>query len=102
MSDHSISRDSRDEAERLRREAETQLKILVDEGAFQSDFYSYRYFASEGFLPGYNSPRLPLPAYLPGRYRQKGIDDFVSRARERASPDRSSPRPGGPRRPVSA
>ncbi len=31
-----------------------------------SDFYSYRYFASEGFLPGYNFPRLPLSAFLPG------------------------------------
>ena len=24
------------------------------------------YFASEGFLPGYNFPRLPVSAYLPG------------------------------------
>ena len=30
-----------------------------------SDFYSYRYFASEGFLPGYSFPRLPLAAYIP-------------------------------------
>jgi len=28
----------------------------------QSDFYTYRYFASEGFLPGYSFPRLPLRA----------------------------------------
>ena len=34
---------------------------------YQSDFYSYRYFASEGFLPGYNFPRLPLSAFIPGR-----------------------------------
>ncbi|MGW6509120.1 DEAD/DEAH box helicase, partial [Streptomyces niveus] len=32
-----------------------------------SDFYSYRYFASEGFLPGYSFPRLPLAAYIPGQ-----------------------------------
>ena len=36
----------------------------------QSDFYSYRYFASEGFLPGYSFPRLPLSAFIPGRRGQ--------------------------------
>jgi len=81
VTDHSVSKQTRDEAERLRREAETQLKLLVDEGDARGDFYSYRYFASEGFLPGYNFPRLPLSAYLPGRHQQKGVDDFVSRAR---------------------
>ncbi len=39
-----------------------------------SDFYTYRYLATEGFLPGYNFPRLPLMAYIPastdGRSRQ--------------------------------
>ncbi len=29
------------------------------------DFYTYRYLATEGFLPGYNFPRLPLYAYVP-------------------------------------
>ena len=38
-----------------------------------------RYLASEGFLPGYNFPRLPLSAYIPG---QRGSsDDFLSRPR---------------------
>ncbi len=32
-----------------------------------SDFNPYRYLASEGFLPGYSFPRLPLAAYIPGR-----------------------------------
>jgi hypothetical protein len=32
----------------------------------QSDFYPYRYLASDGFLPGYSFPRLPLAAYIPG------------------------------------
>jgi hypothetical protein len=27
--------------------------------------YPYRYLASEGFLPGYNFPRLPLRALIP-------------------------------------
>jgi hypothetical protein len=47
-----------------------------------ADFYSYRYFASEGFLPGYNFPRLPLSAFLPGRRKRRGeTDDFLSRPR---------------------
>ncbi len=80
--DYSASADERKRAEALRAEAETQLQLLTDGDADQnSDFYSYRYFASEGFLPGYNFPRLPLVAYLPGRYRKTGNDEFVSRAR---------------------
>ena len=70
------------QAERLRAEAEAQLKLLVDEGkVYQSDFYSYRYFASEGFLPGYNFPRLPISAYIPGRQRTRGNNEFLSRSR---------------------
>ncbi len=30
-----------------------------------SEFYPYRYLASEGLLPGYNFPRLPIRAYIP-------------------------------------
>jgi superfamily II DNA/RNA helicase/very-short-patch-repair endonuclease len=71
-----------DEARRLRREAEAQLELLTDaQNVIQSDFYSYRYFASEGFLPGYNFPRLPLSAYIPARRRMKGQDEFLSRPR---------------------
>lgn len=69
------------QAERLRREAESQLKLLTEaENIAQSDFYSYRYFASEGFLPGYSFPRLPISAYIPGR-RVRERDEFLSRPR---------------------
>ena len=34
-----------------------------------SDFYAYRYLATEGFLPGYNFPRLPLYAFIPATKR---------------------------------
>jgi len=71
-------------AKRLRREAESQIELLTDSGGriAQSDFYSYRYFASEGFLPGYNFPRLPLSAYIPARRRSAwDQDEFLSRAR---------------------
>lgn len=70
------------QAQRLRGEAEAQLKLLTndDVAKYQSDFYSYRYFASEGFLPGYSFPRLPLSAWIPAR-RVAGADDFLSRPR---------------------
>lgn len=73
----------RQEARRLRREAEAQLELLRSETSrqSQSDFYSYRYFAAEGFLPGYSFPRLPLSAFIPGRRNAQGSDEFLSRPR---------------------
>lgn len=71
-----------EKARQLRREAEAQLKLLTDtESLAQSDFYSYRYFASEGFLPGYNFPRLPLSAFIPGRRQIREGEEFLSRPR---------------------
>lgn len=81
--DASRSAEDRARARTLRREAEAQKELLEEPiGSIQSDFYSYRYFASEGFLPGYSFPRLPLSAYIPGR-KSKGRkgDEFVSRPR---------------------
>lgn len=43
-----------------------------------SEFYPYRYLASEGFLPGYNFTRLPLRVFLPTGDSQ---GEFVSRPR---------------------
>lgn len=72
----------RQTAKRLRQEAESQLDLLIEaDNIMQSDFYSYRYFASEGFLPGYSFPRLPLSAYIPARRIQTGRDEFLSRPR---------------------
>ena len=63
----------------LRRVAEEQRELLMSgESAFGSDFYSYRYLATEGFLPGYNFPRLPLYAYIPG---EKKNHAFIQRPR---------------------
>lgn len=58
-------------------EARQQLSILAnnDPGRGMTDFYSYRYFASEGFLPGYSFPRLPLAAYVPGNRGGWAKDD---------------------------
>ncbi|WP_396905733.1 DEAD/DEAH box helicase [Mycolicibacterium phlei] len=66
--DGSVNKKARTAAEGRRREAEGQLRLLRNEETDRthSDFYTYRYFASEGFLPGYSFPRLPLAAYIPG------------------------------------
>ncbi|MBW2072408.1 MAG: DEAD/DEAH box helicase [Deltaproteobacteria bacterium] len=80
ISDASRSTEDKRQARRLRREAEAQLELLLETQIYRdSDFYSYRYFASEGFLPGYNFPRLPLSAFIPGRRSRR--DDFLSRPR---------------------
>ena len=72
----------KDRAKLLRHEAESQLELLTEAANIaQADFYSYRYFASEGFLPGYNFPRLPLSAYIPARRARQTRDEFVSRPR---------------------
>jgi Lhr-like helicase len=46
-----------------------------------SDFYTYRYLATEGFLPGYNFPRLPLMAYVPATADGGGRQTFLQRPR---------------------
>lgn len=43
-----------------------------------SEFYPYRYLASEGFLPGYNFTRLPLRVFLP---TSDNGGEFISRPR---------------------
>lgn len=80
--DHASNHKTRDIAARRRREAENQLRLLRnDDTDFQTDFYSYRYFAAEGFLPGYSFPRLPLRAYVPGRRGVPRDAEFIHRPR---------------------
>ena len=63
----------------MRQEAERQLALLrcEDTRPEESDFYPYRYLAAEGFLPGYNFPRLPVRVYV--KRRDKG--EFIVRPR---------------------
>jgi very-short-patch-repair endonuclease len=83
VADASRSAQDKNEAKKLRREAESQLELLTaaSGASSQSDFYAYRYFASEGFLPGYSFPRLPISAFIPGRRLVTGTDEFLSRPR---------------------
>lgn len=76
--DHSRSHRDKRQAESLRDGAKQQIDLLTSTDAF-SDFYSYRYFATEGFLPGYSFPRLPVYAVIPGR-RSKD-NEYLSRPR---------------------
>ncbi|MFC6619269.1 helicase-related protein [Deinococcus radiophilus] len=72
----------REQAQRLHAEANTQLGLLRKPDGDLSDFSTYRYLASEGFLPGYNFARLPLSAYIPGRRGLKAKNDsYLSRPR---------------------
>lgn len=72
----------RREAQQRHNEARKQRDLLLaGDSAFNSDFYTYRYLASQGFLPGYNFPRLPLMAYIPARRGNVGRESFLSRPR---------------------
>ncbi|MFJ5142046.1 protein kinase [Streptomyces sp. NPDC088707] len=83
--DYSLTEGDRIRANARRREAETQLNLLMNESADSksvlSDFNPYRYLASEGFLPGYSFPRLPLAAYIPTVGRRRGDGDYLQRPR---------------------
>lgn len=83
--DHTLTETDRRIAVNRRREAETQLNLLKNESveskSVLSDFNPYRYLASEGFLPGYSFPRLPLAAYIPTTGRRFGDGDYLQRPR---------------------
>jgi hypothetical protein len=67
LDDHTQPRSAHEQAKRDQNVA-TDLLLALREGNLTStsDFYLYRYLATEGFLPGYNFPRLPLLACIPG------------------------------------
>ncbi len=66
---------------RLQDQSNRQLNLLrndQDGSAELSEFYPYRYLASEGFLPGYNFTRLPLRIFLP---TGSTTGEYISRQR---------------------
>ncbi|MCX5314789.1 protein kinase [Streptomyces sp. NBC_00154] len=84
--DHTLSPGEQIRARSRRREAETQTALLLnrstDSKSVMSDFNPYRYLASEGFLPGYSFPRLPLAAYIPRSGNRRNADgDYLQRPR---------------------
>ena len=58
----------KDAAKRRFDEAYKQRSLLTSKNSSaNNEFYSYRYLASQGFMPGYDFPRLPLLAWIPGK-----------------------------------
>lgn len=74
--------EERKRMEDLRSEAERQMNLLLQEGVRreEGDFYPYRYLATEGFLPGYGFPALPVRAWVP----RKEEGEFIARPRKLA------------------
>jgi len=76
-----LTKKEREAARRKERDASRQLDLLLCQNIIsieESDFYPYRYLASEGFLPGYNFPRLPVRAFVSSSKKQ---GDYISRDR---------------------
>jgi len=65
----------REDAQRRYNDAYHQREMLLASGGQNSDFNTYRYLASAGFLPGYNFPRLPLMAWIPSAGKSSSPND---------------------------
>lgn len=80
LDDPTQSPEMRKHANREQHVASDLLIALQDPNQDQaSDFNLYRYLATEGFLPGYNFPRLPLLACIPGERERD--QSYVQRPR---------------------
>ncbi len=80
--DHAASHTEKRSAKNRWIQAIEQLELLQqgDQSRTASDFYTYRYLATEGFLPGYNFPRLPLMAFVP-KADARGRQTYLQRPR---------------------
>ena len=80
LCDYTSTKD-RSTAQRRQQLGESQRSVLLNRHSRRdNDFYLYRYLATEGFLPGYNFPRLPLMAYVASGGSKK-TERFIQRAR---------------------
>ncbi|ACZ43553.1 DEAD/DEAH box helicase domain protein [Thermobaculum terrenum ATCC BAA-798] len=61
-----LSKEERDKLTRQQTEAAREIDLLLGETEEEgmSEFYPYRYLASEGFIPSYSFPNLPLRAIV--------------------------------------
>ncbi len=85
MDDYAAPAQERKSAQARHAQAMEQLSLLQQDSrsnaSGSSDFYTYRYLATEGFLPGYNFPRLPLMAFIPTTQDRRGKQTFLQRPR---------------------
>ncbi|ANE50643.1 DEAD/DEAH box helicase [Flavisolibacter tropicus] len=60
-----------------------QVELLLNDAqreiGNESEFYVFRYLASEGFLPGYNFTRLPVRTFVGYKHADQG--EYISRSR---------------------
>lgn len=79
------SRQEIEQARRREQEALRQIDLLLHrvDPHTEGDFYPYRYLAAEGYIPGYNFPRLPVRALVssPVRSSDSPRMDVVERPR---------------------
>ena len=82
MDTHNLPEKERNAARVLHAQAMDQLTLLQrGSESLSSDFYTYRYLATEAFLPGYNFPRLPLTAFIPGSSERGTRGSYLQRPR---------------------
>ena len=82
MDDYAAPHQEKRAAQVRHAQALDQLNLLQQsKNTLSSDFYTYRYLATEGFLPGYNFPRLPLMAYVPATTDGRGRQTYLQRPR---------------------
>jgi hypothetical protein len=85
MDDYSAPQQEKRAAQSRHVQAIDQLNLLQSDtrnsNSPSSDFNTYRYLATEGFLPGYNFPRLPLMAYIPATNDGRGRQTYLQRPR---------------------
>ena len=76
MDDPNATSSAKNQSEQRERAARREIDLLLNRTNRQeeSDFYPYRYLAGEGFLPGYNFPRLPVRVSVPMRDSTQMID----------------------------
>jgi len=75
MDNPRAARQDREHADQREREARREIQLLLNEsGRSETDFYVYRYLGNEGFLPGYNFPRLPVRALVSTDNEAQSID----------------------------
>lgn len=83
MSRPGVSAKEQSIAQRRLNDANRQKALLESNNltSANNDFYTYRYLANQGFLPGYNFPTMPLLAWIP-ESPDNGIEStMLSRAR---------------------
>lgn len=85
MDDYAAPQNEKRAAQSRHAQAIDQLNLLQSDtrnsNSPSSDFNTYRYLATEGFLPGYNFPRLPLMAYIPATTDGRGRQTYLQRPR---------------------